>query len=223
MSNTNGDYMPRRDADFNTWQKPIYDFAQANLTTWITAAELGAWKRLIYTWDAAYAAVADGDAKHSQILAKNNARDALETSLRQTIKNVFNVHPEVVTPEIRVQLGLPIYKTTRTPTPVATTYPDSEVDSGTLRRLIIDFYDHGNKKSKAKPPGQHGAEIRWVISETPIVDVEDLAHSAFDTKTPFTLEFQGHQRGKTVYFCLRWENTRGEKGPWSEIKSAIIP
>jgi hypothetical protein len=31
------------------------------------------------------------------------------------------------------------------------------------------------------------------------------------------------QRGKTVYFALRWENTRGEKGPWSEIMSAIIP
>jgi hypothetical protein len=30
-------------------------------------------------------------------------------------------------------------------------------------------------------------------------------------------------RGKKLYFALRWENTRGEKGPWSEIHSTIIP
>ena len=48
-------------------------------------------------------------------------------------------------------------------------------------------------------------------------------HSEFDTASPFTLNFQGHERGKTVYFCLRWENTVGEKGPWGEIYSAIVP
>jgi hypothetical protein len=35
--------------------------------------------------------------------------------------------------------------------------------------------------------------------------------------------FENDQRGKTVYFALRWENTRGEKGPWSAIQIAIIP
>jgi hypothetical protein len=55
------------------------------------------------------------------------------------------------------------------------------------------------------------------------VPVKYLIRSAFDTRTPFTLEFEGHERGKTVYFCLCWENTRGEKGHWSEIQSAVIP
>jgi hypothetical protein len=109
------------------------------------------------------------------------------------------------------------------PSPIATTYPECRVDTGTLRRLIIHFFDQDKIKSKAKPAGQHGAEICWVISDTPIIDVSNLTHSAFDTKTPFTLEFEGHDRGKTVYFCLRWENTRGEKGPWSEIHNVIIP
>jgi hypothetical protein len=29
--------------------------------------------------------------------------------------------------------------------------------------------------------------------------------------------------GKKIYFILRWENTRGKKGLWSEIVSAVIP
>jgi hypothetical protein len=30
-------------------------------------------------------------------------------------------------------------------------------------------------------------------------------------------------RGKRIYFRARWENNRGEKGPWSEIGESIIP
>jgi hypothetical protein len=120
-------------------------------------------------------------------------------------------------------MGIALPNPSRTPAPVATTFPDSDVDSGTLRRLIINFYDAGKKKSKAKPAGQHGAEICWAISDVPVIDISELNHSVFDTHTPLTLEFQGHERGQTVYFALRWENTRGEKGPWSAIQSAIIP
>jgi hypothetical protein len=37
------------------------------------------------------------------------------------------------------------------------------------------------------------------------------------------LEFEGHDRGKTLWYAARWENTRGLKGPWSPIESVIIP
>jgi peptide methionine sulfoxide reductase MsrA len=63
----------------------------------------------------------------------------------------------------------------------------------------------------------------WAISDVPVIDTNELIRTVFDTHTPITLEFEGHDRGKTVYFALRWENTRGEKGPWSAIQSAIIP
>ncbi|MDR0704094.1 MAG: hypothetical protein LBF88_03820 [Planctomycetaceae bacterium] len=218
-----GDLVPVKDADFNNWQKPLYDYAKENLTRWVSNAEFVTWTNLINTWETAYAETATGDAKHSQVLAKNEARKALEAKLRQLIKYVFNAHPEIVTHEVRAQLGLPVYKTTRTPSPVAVTYPDHDTDSGMIRRLTIHFYDRGKKKSKAKPDGQHGAEMLWEILPAPPKSINELVHSAFDTHTPFTLEFSDEDRGKTIYFCLRWENTRGEKGPWSEIYSAIIP
>jgi hypothetical protein len=85
------------------------------------------------------------------------------------------------------------------------------------------FFQDIDSTHKAKPKGQHGAQIRWMILTSPPENVDDLIHSAFDTNSPFTLEFGEADRGKTVYFCLRWENTRGEKGPWSEIVKAIIP
>jgi hypothetical protein len=29
--------------------------------------------------------------------------------------------------------------------------------------------------------------------------------------------------GKRLWFAARWENTTGQKGPWSEIMCVIIP
>jgi hypothetical protein len=156
------------------------------------------------------------------ITSKANARKELEKALRQAIGEYIN-HNHLVTDEDREAMGLPVYKSGRTPSPVATSYPDFDVYSGTIRRLGVEFYDQGQKKSKAKPAGQHGAEIKWGIRDTPPASINDLTNSAFDTRTPFTLEFDETQRGSTVYFCLRWENNVGVKGPWSEIQSAIIP
>jgi hypothetical protein len=156
------------------------------------------------------------------VQSKQDARKILEKAVRKAVRQYLAPNPAVSDSD-RERLGLPIYKTTRTPAPVATTYPHFYIDSHTIRRLIVHFYDQWSKKMKGKPEGQHGAEIRWVISGEPVVKVKDLIHSSFDTRSPFTIEFEGHERGQTVYFCLCWENTRGEKGPWSEIQSAVIP
>jgi hypothetical protein len=43
------------------------------------------------------------------------------------------------------------------------------------------------------------------------------------SRTPHTLQFTEEDRGKTVYIALRWQNERGNTGPWSDIKSTVIP
>jgi hypothetical protein len=97
------------------------------------------------------------------------------------------------------------------------------VDTSILAHLIIHFFKKGGSHRKGKPAGQHGAEVGWLLSDTPPLRWDELTHSAIDTNSPFTLSFENDQRGKTVYFAIRLENTRGEKGPWSEIMNAIIP
>jgi hypothetical protein len=121
-----------------------------------------------------------------------------------------------------MEMGIAVNKGGGGHNPPPDTYPDFTVDTATLRRLGIHFFDHGSK-SHAKPHGIQGAEIRWgFVTEMP-KDIDELPHSSFDTRSPFTLEFSESDRGKTVGICLRWENTTGEKGPWSEIVLAIIP
>jgi hypothetical protein len=108
--------------------------------------------------------------------------------------------------------------------PVATTHPAVEIRTLELRRITLRFFDGSSGQGDAKPFGQHGAETAWSLFEHPQeVHISDLTHSSFDTHTPLTLEFADEDRGKTLYFALRWENTRGEKGPFGPVMSAIIP
>jgi hypothetical protein len=88
---------------------------------------------------------------------------------------------------------------------------------------LVEFHIHDSVSAgRAKPAGVHGVEIRWGVLDTPPVNVDDMPHASLFTKSPFSLPLDYQQRGKTLYFALRWEGTSGEKGIWSEIKNTII-
>jgi hypothetical protein len=40
---------------------------------------------------------------------------------------------------------------------------------------------------------------------------------ALDTKTPYRADLDPNDVGNTAYYAMRWVNTRGNPGPWSEI------
>jgi hypothetical protein len=91
--------------------------------------------------------------------------------------------------------------------------------------VTIHYQDAGSQ-ALAKPDGVRGGEFVYIIraaGDPPPVDWSELTNSFFDTRTPLTLTFTGKQRGMILYFASRWENTRGEKGPWNNIRSIIIP
>jgi hypothetical protein len=158
----------------------------------------------------------------SAIERRREVRKVYEARLRIVIKGYITYNPTVADDE-RKDLGLPVHKTGHTPSPVATEAPDVEVDISTIGWLFIYFFMRGGRHKNRKPAGQHGVEVAWLISNMPPARWAELTHSTVDTRSPFRISFENDQRGKTVYFALRWENTRGERGPWSEIMSAIIP
>ncbi|MCL1818826.1 MAG: hypothetical protein FWG35_07830 [Spirochaetaceae bacterium] len=50
----------------------------------------------------------------------------------------------------------------------------------------------------------------------------DLPKSVFTRRKKYLFDFDG-ESGNTVYFCLRYENAKGEAGPFGPMLSAIIP
>ena len=77
--------------------------------------------------------------------------------------------------------------------------------------------------SKAKPYGTTGAIIACAVLDAPPAHPGALTRSILATRTPYILEFTEEERGKTVFIAICWQNKKGERGPWSEIESAIVP
>jgi hypothetical protein len=102
------------------------------------------------------------------------------------------------------------------------TVPEATVTLPHEAVVKISFRDRGAKK-RGKPAGVHGAEILWSVADVPARHWHELTKSAFDTASPHTFAFSSQERGKILSFALRWQNTRGEKGDWSSIYTAIIP
>jgi hypothetical protein len=91
-------------------------------------------------------------------------------------------------------------------------------------KLAFNYGDE-NIGGTAKPEDVHGAEMIYVVTDspTPPADWSQLTHSLFDTHTPLELALSGDLRGKWLHFSMRWENTQGAKGPWNAIQSVLIP
>jgi hypothetical protein len=218
------DYIPRSDGDFLSWVKILFAAVEENAELWHLAP--ASWAHInppmITKYDSAYKKTIGTNRGKVDVMAKNIARDALKDATRKYV-NEFLKYNSAITSDDRVRLGLRIPDTKRTPvhvpvtTPrVTTTHPDP--------CIVAFIVSDSVSKRKTKPAGVRGFELVWIILDTAPTTCEQLIHSSFSTRvrTPFRITFSGDERGKTLYFAVRWENTRGEKGPWSNIMNTII-
>jgi hypothetical protein len=51
----------------------------------------------------------------------------------------------------------------------------------------------------------------------------ELPHSKFTRRKKELFDFSQEDSGKTVYFCIRYENAKGESGPWGPMFYSVIP
>jgi hypothetical protein len=76
------------------------------------------------------------------------------------------------------------------------------------------------------PRSDYGCRVYhgvYAPDETPPESGEDLRESLFSKRRKLMYSFGPKSSGKTAYFCIRYENSKGQKGPWGPIFSAIIP
>jgi hypothetical protein len=152
----------------------------------------------------------------------NDADKLLRPAFRELYK-IMTANPVVTDADLE-RMGFPKRPTGEyTPAPVEKEPPGFEIIPLPGHQIRIDYFPIGQKHKSAKPDGQHGIEIKWGFSDVPVQDPELLDHSNFDTATPAILSFSGSDLGRKLYLALRWENTRGQKGPWSIPVETAVP
>lgn len=215
------DYIPSGDADFNTWQqnfitnlqahKADFGLADADLTPLIDAQS---------NWTTAYNDnIAAQAAAQGARQTKDGARDSYVSLLRSMARRVQG--HQGTNDKHRASLGLHMQTQDRTSTVEPTTRPVASVDTSQRLRHTIKFRDEATPNNNAKPDGVMGCEI-WVKVGNAPADPSELHFLGLDTRTPYTAEYGGEDAGKIAHYMLRWVNSKGKQGPWSQTVSATI-
>lgn len=217
------DYMPQSDAIFNGWQGELLTVVEPNLSVWgISETDFGVVKSKQSIWTTAYAKTVNKQNRTAaDVLARDEAGDDYKKTIRNFVAQWLASNPRVSDVE-RLRMGLTVKTGTRTLTPVPTTFPIGTIDFSVRLQHSISYYDEASAHSNAKPAGIHGCEIYMKVDGDAPKDVSELDYVGTCTASPYTVKFDDAKVGKTIYYRLRWVNTRGEAGPWSTIINALV-
>jgi hypothetical protein len=188
----------------------------------------------IAAWDAAYTKLR---APHSSadVLAKNLARKELEKTLGD-FNNQYVLYAREVSDAERKEIGAHVRDTVRTTVKTPTCQPEADVVYPGPHLLELVKIRRVSGIGNDPPDADFGTRIFWGIMGEPTAKDkfrisappevgDDLPHSTFTHKKKFRFDFEGDS-GKTVWFCIRYENSKGGKegeGPFGPIFKAVIP
>jgi hypothetical protein len=204
------------------WEDGLGNPANVNAFDWDHQADVMAVLSAVIAFLSARDVYENVDSSKNR-LVKNTTKVAAKTALRNFANSSMRFN-KLMRDEDRLFYGLRPRDETHTPDTEPTTFPEAEPDTAIIRQITICFWDSESKRRRrGKPRGVHGAEIRWALLDHTPTSVDDLANSDFGTASPSTLRFTETERGRRLYFCLRWESNTNLKGPYGEIYSAVIP
>lgn len=215
------DYIPSADAELSAWLDNFVKYANANLASLgVVAADVTPLQDALTDWDGKYADHVSAQAAAAGAREAKEASRATAVSIARLLAQRIQTNPNVQNSD-RQSLGMNVRSTTRTATAAPTSRPVATVDTRQRLQHTISFVDENTPGSRAKPAGVSGCEV-WMKIGTAPTDPSELTFLAIDTRSPYTAVFDGADGGKIAHYMLRWVNTRGERGPWSQTVSATI-
>lgn len=216
--------IPAADEDFDKLQTKLIGAVAADPAKFgCTDQDKAAALTTKVVWDKTYAVYLDAKAAFEKATeAKDAAREAHEPNVRGVINKV-NVTPGM-TNETRLDGGLPARDPSgRRIIGAPTTVPLGRIEVNGRLSLIVHFVDSTTPLKLAKPEGAHGCEIHFFIGDAAPSSPAGYGFLALDTRTPYVHTHAAADAGKTAYYLLRWQNPKGEPGPWSTVVAAKIP
>lgn len=220
------DYIPSGDPEFDIFQRQFITFVQPNIDpggSWgIPGSAFDPLLPLQTTWNAKWAVAQDKDSRTSaDVEGKDNARAAYETALRAFVKEWITPNQNI-TNQQRKDMNVTVPDTERTRVPVPANAPGVTVKELKHLQHILRIIDPTQPNSKAKPDGVRSAQVWTFFGDNEPGDNSLYTFYGSANRFNFTVTFDAAERGKLVWYIARWENTRGEVGPWSNPFSATV-
>ena len=145
------------------------------------------------------------------------------TAVMRDMKKRYFYNPPLTDADL---LSLGLKPKDREPTPVSGPTGIAEASitfPGRLRLMVqIQRVEEAQQDARAN----YGCRIYYGVyaaGETPPASGKDLRESLFTRKKKELFTFQPEETGKTAYFSIRYENSKGIAGPWGPVGKAMIP
>jgi len=227
---TKSDYVPQNARQFSVFARTMLEYINQHKTAWghIPQSATAAVWSLFDVFEDALDATA-GQHTPAQTLARNIAQRNTAKAIRALVNQYLRFAP--VTDVDRSEMGVPNRDV------VPTTVPPPTIPvSGALSFPavgLIEMRKIGAAGEKRDERSKHGVRIYYGIMGVPSetnrfrLSVrpktgDDLPHSVFTRRRTHRFDFTG-ESGKEVFFCMRFENSKGQAGPWGKIISAFVP
>jgi len=220
---TTQDYIPTTDAELGDWLAHFVAPIVANPGAYgLSAADAATLQADQTAWTRDYPAHTQAETtSRAARQTKQETRAKVETDVRASVKKI-NATP-AVTDAQRSTLGLKPHAAVRIAVAQPATRPIGRLEATGHATLTIHFTDAATPALKAKPHGIHGCEVWSHVGDPAPADPSGFAFIALDTRTPYVDEHPSADAGKSVQYMLRWQNTKGEHGPWSDVIVGKIP
>lgn len=238
--------IPRPDGDFTAWSGQYFESVKKFWSVQgLDENDLKPLEEGQAKWAAAFTKYVQAEAAYNAALeAKRAARAEFESAIRPVsafIQTYFKT-----TDADRATIGITVKDTGGTPVPPPATSPQVSIKLGDRLKHTLRIVDEATPLKLAKPHGVRGCEV-WMklvdysqtlpgrdgaAPDSPadadelidpfLADPSTFTYQGLATRAHHDTEFPLEARGKSAVYMLRWVNTRGTPGPWSEVASATV-
>lgn len=209
---------PSKETDLNAYFARVVPYLLLHFSRLhVSESNITAVNTALDAWISIFPLARNENLRSKLIIAnKNSARDSLITLLRSIYADIPQ---SILTAQDRITFGLDEKNTSRSLNPKPTTHPIGKININNRLQHTISYTDQDG--SIGKPHGVRGCQI-WFTMDANITSQANLRYLASSSVSPYVHKFDVPDVGKTVQYWLRWENTRGETGPWSPVLNAIV-
>jgi len=226
----NKDYIPHSDEQFLEWAKQLNTYATANFSRWGVESPAALIAEPLTIFTAAMERAANPNRGKVDVLEKNEAKQRLVKACRTYVQGFLARNPHVTNGD-RETMRLTVYDVIPSAVP-----PPRLPVTGELHYPASGLVEIRNIRASGNNPDErtdYGVRIyygilgepnerdRFRVSAPPRTG-DDLPHSVFTRQKKHRFDFSG-DNGKEVYFCMRFENSKGQEGPWGQVIKTYIP
>ena len=145
------------------------------------------------------------------------------TAVMRDIKKRYFYNPPLTDADL-LSLGLKVKDSEPTPVADPTGMAEANITFPGRSRLMVQVQPIDAEQHDAR--ANYGCRIyygTYAAGETPPANGKDLRASLFTRKKKELFTFEPEDTGKTAYFSIRYENSKGKAGPWGPLAQALIP